>query len=189
MGIRSGRRQRKGVALISVLLIMVVLFIIATGFIQMISREAQVGMGKYQSDVALMVADSGIEYALFLIRHNIFVRPASTSDYYTNVVVSELTYPVTNATTDEDAYWLKGRGQFRLYFDSYASSSLYFHSVGEIVNQSDAVLHKRTVYAQISFVNKTGSNLFYNTTNNPISATNGFMGETLRVNTWYERWR
>jgi len=181
------RRRRKGIALISVLLILVIMFIISTGFIQMITQDARVGMGQYQSNLSMMLADSGIEYGLFLIRHNCFIRPnpSSAYPYYSNIVISELTYPASTGTSLDDAFWLKAQGRFNLYLDqSLTSNEIRLHSEGEVTRSNGDVLHRRTAYATVSIGNPIMT-ANYTTPGTPIWASTG----TLRVQTWYEKWR
>jgi len=179
------RRKGKGIALISVLLILVIMFIISTGFIQMITQDAKVGMGQYQSNLSMMLADSGLEYGLFLIRHNCFIRP-NTNDCYSNIVISELTYPASTGTSLDDAYWLKAQGKFNLYYDSFNTTSgdMLFRSEGEVTRSNGDVLHRRTAYA---IVNIGSATYTAKVSANPdwSSSSKG----TLRVTTWYEKWR
>ncbi len=167
---RTTVRKKKGIALISVLLVLVIMFIISTGFIQLIARDAQIGVGQYQSNVSLMLADSGIEYGLFLIRHNCFNY--SSNYIIENVVISELTYPVTTSPTSAaDAYWLKAQGRFVLYEETGTTSntSIKLQSEGQIVRGDGSLLYKRTAFAVVK-VGDTGSG-------------------DMRVTSWYENWR
>jgi hypothetical protein len=182
------RRRGKGIALISVLLILVIMFIISTGFIQMITQDAKVGMGQYQSNLSMMLADSGLEYGLFMIRHNCFIRPDASSlyPYYSNIVISELTYPASTGTSLDDAFWLKAQGRFNLYLDSFntTSNEITLRSEGEVTRSTGDVLHRRTAYAVISVGTPTM------TANSTTPGTPNWTNTgTLRVQTWYEKWR
>jgi|GEM_PF-1931461 len=184
------RKRKKGVALISVLLILVIMFIISTGFIQMITQDAKVGMGQYQSNLSMMLADSGLEYGLFLIRHNCFVRPRTSTVPYTNIVISELTYPASTGSSLDDAYWLKAQGRFNLYLDDYAYSSTSgfweatLRSEGEVTRSDGSILHRRTAYAVVSVGNPVNRDTSATPTV-PVWTKTG----TLRVTTWFEKWR
>lgn len=181
------RKRKQGIALISVLLILVVMFIISTGFIQMITQDAKVGMGQYQSNLSMMLADSGIEYGLFLIRHNCFVRTSvnlSTGDLYPDrhIVISELTYPASTGSSLDDAYWLKAQGRFSLYLDSFNTSTgdITLRSEGEVIRSSGDVLHRRTAYAVVNIGTPV-----YIASGTPDWSQKG----TLKVTTWFEKWR
>ena len=173
-------KKRKGVALISVLLIMVVLFIISTGFLSMITKDAQSGMGQYQSDLTMMCADSGIEYGLFMIRHNCWMRATDGSNpvEYQNVVISELSYENSGGIGNE-AQWLKAKGLFKLYKVNITTSEIRLRSTGEIQRSDGALLYKRTAYANVHVYTTDASSKNY------VVPSDG----TLRVDTWYEKWR
>jgi len=67
--------HHKGVALISVLFIMMVLFIIGAGFLVATISDMKEARNSEDAIVTLYLADAGIQYAEFLYKHNLAIYP------------------------------------------------------------------------------------------------------------------
>lgn len=75
---RSSRSP--GVALISALMVMVILVIIASGFVQLTARDVRSSQTSGDTLMTLYLAEAGIEYALWATKHNMNVYPAAAYD-------------------------------------------------------------------------------------------------------------
>lgn len=69
-----------GVALISALMVMVILTIIASGFVQLTARDVRSSQTSGDTLMTLYLAEAGIEYALWATKHNMNVYPAAAYD-------------------------------------------------------------------------------------------------------------
>jgi hypothetical protein len=69
-----------GVALISALMVMVILFIIASAFVHLTARDVRSARTVGDSLLTLYLAEAGIEYAMWMNKHNMAVYPFSDYD-------------------------------------------------------------------------------------------------------------
>lgn len=72
--------KRHGVALISALLLLVILAVITTGFAQLMSNDMQRARKTADDYITLYTAEAGVEYAKWLIKHNMRLYPAVPCD-------------------------------------------------------------------------------------------------------------
>ncbi|MCD6310197.1 MAG: hypothetical protein J7M18_05745 [Candidatus Eremiobacteraeota bacterium] len=152
-------RKVKGVAIITVLLILAILFSIASAFFFFAGRGVQFTTMSYESIMAQHCANAGIEYAVFLIRHNI---PIPRNQERLELLVSSLSFPAGEK-------FVEGVGVFRIRITDVSETggevdSLTVRSRGQIFRswedaQNDySVIAQRTAYAQISLTGGTFSN-------------------------------
>ena len=78
---RPAPGRRAGVALISALMVMVILMIIASAFVHLTARDVRSSQTVGDSLTTLYLAEAGIEYAIWLNKHNMNVYPARAYDY------------------------------------------------------------------------------------------------------------
>ena len=75
-------RKRKGIALITVLLTMVILFILGASFIAFMGADYRFSIHQYQSNKAYFLALSGLEYARAGgVSEYLYLPPGQTRDY------------------------------------------------------------------------------------------------------------
>lgn len=70
------RRGRRGIAIILVLSMLLILVVITTGFAAYISQDMKDSQTAYEQTETYFLAESGIDYAMFLIKHSLTVYPA-----------------------------------------------------------------------------------------------------------------
>lgn len=76
---RSPRPARpRGVALISGLMVLVILLIIASAFVHLTARDVRSSQTVGDSLLTLYLAEAGLEYAMWLNKHNMAVYPSIT---------------------------------------------------------------------------------------------------------------
>ena len=78
---RSPRPARpRGVALISGLMVLVILLIIASAFVHLTARDVRSSQTVGDSLLTLYLAEAGLEYAMWLNKHNMAVYPSMDYD-------------------------------------------------------------------------------------------------------------
>jgi len=70
------RGARRGIALFLVISILLILTIVATGFAAFISADMKASQTNYEQTECYFLAEAGIDYAIFLLKHNMTVYPA-----------------------------------------------------------------------------------------------------------------
>ena len=75
---KTGRPR--GVALISALMVMVIMVIIASAFVQLTARDVRSSKTAGDTLMTLYLAEAGIEYALWVTKHNMNVYPSVAYD-------------------------------------------------------------------------------------------------------------
>ncbi len=173
------RRLSRGAALISVLLIVLILFTCTAAFFFFAGRALKSTALGQESATAFYLADAGIEYAVFLLRHNLLIPRYTEGQERVDMLIQNLTFPVGHT-------FVPGVGVFRLSLEESSLSGTPYvtvRSTGQIfLNINDAenntnVLDQRTAYARIK-LSESGDW--------SSSASNkGF----IIMNRWYEKWR
>ncbi len=74
------RGRPTGVALVSALMVMVILFIIASAFVHLTARDVRSARTVGDSLLTLYLAEAGIEYAMWMNKHNMAVYPFGAYD-------------------------------------------------------------------------------------------------------------
>lgn len=88
---RSPRPARpRGVALISGLMVLVILLIIASAFVHLTARDVRSSQTVGDSLLTLYLAEAGLEYAMWLNKHNMALYPSFTYDGMSAGEVSNL---------------------------------------------------------------------------------------------------
>ncbi len=82
-GVRFGKksknffiRKNRGIALIAVLLVLSALMVLTMGFATFTAADHTVSKTYHQSIVTLYLAQAGLEYAQYLLKHNMLIFPA-----------------------------------------------------------------------------------------------------------------
>ena len=170
-------KKRSGVAIITVLLILAILFTLCSAFFYFTKMGASFTVMSYESTVAQYCANSGIEYALFLMRHNLTL-PRDPNERL-ELLISDDSFPAGEKIVN-------GVGVFRfkiIRVDTNPSGRIYnmvIESRGQVFpsweNARDNVdiVAQRTAYADI----RVGDSV----------QTNYHKG-TLLTERWYEKWR
>jgi hypothetical protein len=172
----SLRRRGLGVALITVLFVLVLLFSMSSAFFFFTGRGVTLTTMSYESLMAQYCAQSGVEYALFLARHNIIIPKTSILQ----ILVNEFTFP-------SGSNFVKGVGVFRLKELSFDSSNQYlkieakgqvFRSIADAQYGTEGrdPVAQRTVEAWIDMRDATGN-------------ADVWENRQCYVNNWRERWR
>jgi len=78
------RGRPAGVALVSALMVLVILFIIASAFVHLTARDVRSARTVGDSLLTLYLAEAGIEYAMWMNKHNMAVYPSADYDIYDN---------------------------------------------------------------------------------------------------------
>ncbi|HXE71657.1 MAG TPA: pilus assembly PilX N-terminal domain-containing protein [Candidatus Nitrosotenuis sp.] len=68
-------------ALISVLMVLLIIMIVASAFAQLAASDVRTTRDMGQSSVTLYLAEAGVEYAMWMIKHNMDVYPRYDYDY------------------------------------------------------------------------------------------------------------
>lgn len=71
-----GRARSRGISLVLVVSVMLILIVVATGFAAFTSQDMRTSQTVYEQNETYFLAESGIEYGLFLIKHSMLVFPA-----------------------------------------------------------------------------------------------------------------
>jgi hypothetical protein len=69
-------RKRRGLSLLLVISILVILVVIATGFVAFTTQDMKASQTNYEQNECYFLAESGIDYGLFLLKHSMTVYPA-----------------------------------------------------------------------------------------------------------------
>jgi hypothetical protein len=69
------------VALISVLMVLLIIMIVASAFAQLAASDVRTTRDMGQSSVTLYLAEAGVEYAMWMTKHNMDVYPRYDYDY------------------------------------------------------------------------------------------------------------
>jgi len=72
------RGRPAGVALVSALMVLVILFIIASAFVHLTARDVRSSQTVGDSLLTLYLAEAGLEYAMWLNKHNMALYPSIT---------------------------------------------------------------------------------------------------------------
>lgn len=68
--------NQKGIALISVLLVLATLMTLTMGFVHYTMQDWLIAKSFHQSNICFYMANAGLEYAKFLIQHNMILYPS-----------------------------------------------------------------------------------------------------------------
>jgi len=206
------RSRRRGLSLVLVISFMLILIVIATGFAAFTSQEMRTSQLMYEQAETYVLAESGIDYGLFLLKHSMLVYPMSSYDADSNgsteavgalidarqtspamehVVVSDLAYSTTNN-------WMgAGRtcGSFQLSYTTSTSGSnttVTFKSVGLIRNiPSSVTTTTATQYTGIANWSIAAQRTLYATVNLQTNPATGLTTkiQSVQVNKFYEQFR
>ena len=77
---RLKRRAQRGLALVTVILIMLILMVVSAGFVAFTTYDLRASDSTVQGTTCYNLAEAGLNYGLFLIRNNMTVFPISASD-------------------------------------------------------------------------------------------------------------
>jgi len=165
-------RVKRGVALVTVLLLLSVVFSLAVAFFFFGGRSLKGTGMNYESYLATLCADAGLEWGIAQIRRNNILRRTPYKQY----LVNDSSFDV------RQGYY----GVFWISMENYTpatstrAETIKLKSVGEVYRtQSDAYasrnpLVRRTAYAEVQL--------------RPNSSSQAYQ-ENLLVNRWYEKWR
>ena len=88
-------KNKRGAALISALMCLVILGVICSGFMQVIVKDNKFSQASVFNTISLYTAEAGLEYGKWLIKHNLSYYPARNIQTYQYTTSGDL----TNATT------------------------------------------------------------------------------------------
>jgi len=170
-------KKNPGVAIITVLLILSILFTLCSAFFFFTRMGASFTVMSYESSTAQYCANAGIEYALFLMRHNMTL-PKNPNERL-ELLISDDSFPAGEKI-------INGVGVFRfniIRVDKNTSGRVYnlvVESKGQVFpsweNAQDNIhmIAQRTAYADI----RVGD-----------SIQTDYHKATLLTDRWYEKWR
>lgn len=82
------RGRRRGVALVSALMVMVIIVILSGAFVAMTASDVRTSQSAGDSLVTLYLAEAGVEYAMWLNKHNLAIYPNASPSYDTGFETS-----------------------------------------------------------------------------------------------------
>ncbi len=114
------KQKKKGIALVSVLLILTALMVMTMGFAAFTTTDHAISQAYYSSTITFYLSQAGLEYFHHLLKHNMLVFPAvinpPTLNYYT---------PYTQVGQCVNVYHADGD-------ESLVISSLVWENLGEL---------------------------------------------------------
>ena len=75
LGGRSRAERRRGLSLVLVISVMLILIVVATGFAAFTSQDMRTSQAVYEQNETYFLAEAGIDYGLFLLKHSMLVFP------------------------------------------------------------------------------------------------------------------
>jgi len=118
------RKKRRGVALISTLLVMLIIMVLAAGFVFFTANDLVVSRNMVDTAVTLNLAESGIDYAIYLLKHNMTIYPGTYAGVAGDVSNFPSGYAVYNAAYYGSNSTLCGNGSIiNLYVTTLPSGS------------------------------------------------------------------
>jgi hypothetical protein len=77
--------KKRGIALIAVLLVLSLLFVITMGFAAFTTDDYLISQSSYTSTTTFYLSQAGLEYFIFLMKHNMLIFPAEAYGPYTEI--------------------------------------------------------------------------------------------------------
>lgn len=99
------RSRRRGVSLVLVMSVILILTVVATGFVAFTSQDMKASQTTYEQNETYFLAEAGIDYGLFLLKHNMLVYPAAPAAWVDGraTILYDAGWPVISGRTDGDA--------------------------------------------------------------------------------------
>lgn len=209
------KNKKKGVALVSVMLILTALMVMTMGFAAFTTTDHAISQSYYSTTVTFYLAQAGLEYFHFLLKHNMLVFPIIAYSPYgavgqcvnvfdtgeESMVISSLTWGNVGEMFHTDRYIGTFRIQATEMQDDNASNAnkrvLYVTSVGMVKERPASASGAPDTwnFEDASFTIKARRTLIMRVPFSQFSDMRLNFGGTNRVyyetlnDAWYERYR
>ncbi|MBQ7503687.1 hypothetical protein IJT93_13425 [bacterium] len=123
------KKNKRGAALISALMCLVILGIICSGFMQSIVKDNKFSQSTIFNTITLYTAEAGLEYGKWLVKHNLSYYPARNIRTYKYTTSGNLTNATTPSASTNEGKMLAGS-----VYNLWGTAFLYDYS-SSIINE------------------------------------------------------